>query len=227
MLLEQRQASLSEGRSDMGSVQNGVENLISHHLSQVRSFHTGDWPEATSTMPISQSPSPEPHNVMARTGTDPLTDELDIRTIHSRIHLHNGTQTEGGYAENMQQYDSPPAVSPSISGEYCQFEWSRVLIGMIIMAASLTIAWVIAFYGNIVTMSQQIFEAVGVVLVSLVIYTAFFVNLSQYPKRIYGTLHKYAYLPPRVQKRCLRVCAYVYACACTGTVFSMAGFYYF
>ena len=109
-------------------------------------------------MPINQSPSPEPHNVMTRTGTDPLTEELDIRTIHSRIHLHNGTQTEGGYAENMQQYDSPPAVSPSISGEYYQFEWFRVLIGMIIMAASLPIAWVIAFYGNIVTMSQQISE---------------------------------------------------------------------
>ena len=112
-----------------------------------------------------------------------------------------------------------------LSRNYYQFEWFRILIGMVLLLVSEAIIYGLVlfgsstsfanheedgFYGLFVTM-QLFLVLIAVVLFESLLYTGTFVVLMEYHEAMSKFLYRYARLPPGVQHSCLRFCAYFYA----------------
>ena len=159
----------------------------------------------------------ETHSAIRRTGTDLHNEEISIGTARSRIHSDDQTrsdhQDEGGdvsmpLSEHLVVSEDRGQDPPH---DYYQFEWFRILVGMVLAMVSEVIIFVLVDFGNIVLFWFQILTSIAMGIGLLLLYTGIFVLLMEYHEAVENCFNRYARLRPGLQHACLRLCAYIYA----------------
>ena len=195
-------------------------------------MRVGQWPTETTPNPSASSIALETHNAIRRTGTDLQNEEADMGTVRTRTNSKDNTQAEDEAARSPQPQDPPSlenlvvteARRHLLSRDYYRFEWFRILIGMIILLVSEIIISVLVRLGDIVTLWQSVFNSVAIGLASLFLYTGFFVLLGEHHEAMKRAVEKYARLSPRLQRTCLRFCAYAFSCSVIAAVAYISSF---
>ena len=183
----------------------------------------------------------EPHCAIRRTGTDLQNEEISIGTARSRTRSDDQMRSEheNEFGEVSPSHDTSLSEHSTIlevqgqnlSRNYYQFEWFRILIGMMLLLVSEVIIYGLVIFGGMdLREGLGFFEFIIVVFSVLVavilfvplLYTGTFVVLMEYHEAMGKFLYRYARLPPGMQHICLRLCAYFYAVgAVTGLSFCL------
>ena len=202
-----------------------AEHASSHDTGQAQFLRIGQWPSRITPELATPFIALETHSAIRRTGTDLRNEEISIGTAHSRIYsdeqTHSDYQHEYGdvsVPHNTTSYEHSAVFEDRGQDpphDYYQFEWFRLLIGMVLAMVSGVIIFVLILvvYGAtmIVIFWKMILISVAIGVSSLLLYTGIFVLLMEYNEAIENCLNRYARLRPALQHACLRLCAYIYA----------------
>ena len=165
----------------------------------------------------------EPHSAIRRTGTDLQNEEIRIGTARSRTRSDDLTRSE--HEQEFMELSLPHNTSLSehstvledqeqdLPHDYYQFEWFRILIGMVLVMVSEVIIIGLVEFGNIVNLWFGILTSIAIGFFSLLLYAGIFDFLMEYHEAVGNFLNRYARLRPGLQHFCLRLCAYIYALA--------------
>ena len=171
------------------------------------------------------------HGTIDRTETDIPSEEMTIGTDSSRTCLEDRMQPGNEATQLRQPYDTSSAQNSGevedrgleFSTDYYQFEWFRILIGMVLLIVSEIIIYGLVGLEGIIEKWGDLLMPVAIGLLMSLLYIGIFIVLAEFHEAIGKLLHRYARLRPRIQHICLRFCAYCYA---VGAVMGF-GFYLF
>lgn len=217
-----RTISIDSGNEAHGA-QSSAENGPFHDTGHRPFLRIGQWPAPTTSALAGPPIALKAHIGIRRTGTDLQNEEINIGAVGSRTVSDNNTQSETEAARVSHPHDTSSTENadqskdggPNLSLHYYQFEWFRILIGMVLLMVSdvITHALVtVTFTANVVGLWLNVLISVAVGLFLLLLYTSIFVVLMEYHEAIERFLDKHAHLRPRLQHTFLRGCAYIYAC---------------
>ena len=215
-ILEKRRSLISTHNA-----QSDAEFAPSQNTGRPQFQRIGQWPnKMTPDLPTPSIPL-EPHSAIRRTGTDLQNEEIRIDTARCRTRSDDRTRSE--HEHESGEVSLPHDTSSSehsavledrgqdLSRDYYQFEWFRILIGMMLVMVSEVITFGLVEFGNVVLLWYNILNSIAIGLLSLLLYTGIFVVLMEYHEAVENFLNRYARLRPGLQHFCLRLCAYVYA----------------
>ena len=198
-----------------------AEHAPSHDTGQAHFLRIGQWPSRMTPELATPSIALETHSAIRRTGTDLRNEEISIGTARPRI--RSDDQTRSNYQDEGGDVSMPPSEHSAVfedrgqdpPHDYYQFEWFRLLIGMVLAMVSEVIISVLILVVDGATMIvifwKIILISVAIGVSSLLLYTGIFVLLMEYHEAIENFLNRYARLRPALQHACLRLCAYIYA----------------
>ena len=205
------------------NLQSDAEHAPSQDTRQPQFLRIGQWPtRMTPDLPTPSIPL-EPHSAIRRTGTDLQNEEISIDTARSRTlsddRTHSEHELESG--EVSLPHDASSSEHSAVledggqdlSRDYYQFEWFRILIGMMLLMVYEVIIFGLVAFENVVLLWPGILSSIAIGLLSLLLYIGIFVLLMEYHEAARNFLNRYARLRPGLQHSCLRLCAYVYALA--------------
>lgn len=225
---ENRRTVIREGSTSMHRVQSDAGYEISHGTRQPQFLHVGQWPAKMTPDFATPSVSLQTTIAIHRTGTELQNEEESVGTIHSRTCSDDGTRSEHQHesGEIPQPHDAPPTEDLTLSQDrgqklpcdYYQFEWFWILIGMVLLLVSEFIIFFLVMLQNIVTLWPSFLILLGIGLCSSLLYTGIFVVLTEYHEVVEKFLDRYARVRPWLQRICLRVCTYAYACGVLAAV---------
>ena len=217
-----RTISIERGNDGRGAQSNAEHGPF--HDTRCRHFlRIGQWPASTNSALAGPSTALESLIAIRRTGTDLQNEETNIGTVHSRTISDNSTQSETEAARMSHPHDTSSVEtlvqsndsSPNLSLHYYQFEWFRILIGMVLLMVSEVIVFalvVVATTTSVIGLWRKFLISVAVGLFSSLLYVSIFIVLVEYHEAIEEFLDKHAHLWPGLQHTCLRASAYIYAC---------------
>lgn len=225
---ENRRTVIRERSTSMHRVQSDAGYEISHGTRQPQFLHVGQWPAKMTPDFATPSVSLQTTIAIHRTGTELQNEEESVGTIHSRTCSDDGTHSEHQHesGEIPQPHDAPPTEDLTLSKDrghnlpcdYYQFEWFWILIGMVLLLVSEFIIFTLVILGDIVTLWPSFLILLGIGLCSSLLYTGIFVVLTEYHEVVEKFLDRYARVRPWLQRICLRVCTYAYACGVLAAV---------
>ena len=219
---ENKGSILGESGNSTHRVQSDVDHEPSHATSQPQFLRVGQWPAKIAPAFATPCIALETHSGICRTGTDLQNDEESIGIVHSRTCLNDRTHSE--YGHESGELPQPHSTSSAedletiedrgldLSSDYYQFEWFWILIGMVLLMVSSVPLYVFALNTDAVSLFLPILTSAAIGLCSSLLYTGIFVVLMEYHEAIERFFDRYARLRPRLQRICLRICAYAYAC---------------
>ena len=214
------------------NVQSGGEHAPSQDTRQPQFLRIGHWPNKMTPDLPTPSIALEPHGAIRRTGTDLQNEETSIGTACSRTLSDNQTHFESEHepGESCLPHNTPSSQHSAVlrdrgqdlPHDYYQFEWFRILIGMVLLMVSQLIIATLSTLHNILRLWEYLtMFAIG--LLWLLLYTAFFVVLMEYHGAVESFLSRYARLRPGLQHFCLRLCAYVYLYSVLAVISGLLG----
>ena len=223
---DKKKPTNSASEIDTCDAERRAEGGILHNTRQLQWMRIGQWPARMAPAPTTPTFALETNNAIHRSGTDLLNEEEDIGTIRSRNSMNSSTNSENDATRVHPSYSTSSAedlatVEPpesNVDRDYYQFEWFWILIGMIVLMISIVVLVVLAYMGNIVVFAFSILLSLAIGLGSTTLYTGIFVVLMEYHEAIGKAVHRYARLQPELQRTCLRVFAYAYACGVVAVV---------
>ena len=233
MIVTEKSRSMSiESGNDGHGVQSNAEHGQFHRSRHRPFLRIGQWPARTTLALAGPFIALESHIAIRRTGTDLENEETNIGAVRSRTISDNIMQSETEAARISHPHDTSSVETsvqsnnsgPNLSLDYYQFEWFRILIGMVLLMVSedILLALVaVALTTNVVTLWLSFLISVAVGLFSLLLYVSIFVVLMEYHEAIEKFLDKHAHLWPRLQHTCLRASAYIYACGVIAVICSL------
>ena len=202
------------------NVQSGGKHAPSRDTRQTQFLRIGHWPNKMTPDLPTPSIALEPHSAIRRTGTDLQNEEISIGTARSRTRSDNQTHSESEHepGERFLPHNTPSSQHSAVlkdrgqdlSHYYYQFEWFRILNGMVLLTVSEVTIITLTTFQNIARLWGFIFTSLAIGLLSLLLFTAFFVVLMEYHGAVENFFSRYARLRPGLQQFCLRLCAYVY-----------------
>ena len=225
MIFTEKSRTISiDSWNEAHGVQSDAEYGPSHNTGHRPFLRIGQWPAPTTSALAGTSIALETHVAIRRTGTDLQNEEINIGTGGSRTVSDNNTQSETEAAKVSHPQDTSSAENadqskdsgPNLSLHYYQFEWFRILIGMMFLMVSDVITHglvIVTFTANVVALWLNVIISVAVGIFLLLLYTSVFVVLMEYREAIEKFLDKHAHSRPRLQHKFLRGFAYVYACS--------------
>ena len=203
------------------TLQSDAGHAPSQDTRQPQFLRIGQWPSRITPDIASTSIALGPHSSIVRTGTDLQNEETSIGTARSRIRSDDQILSECQHEHG--DVSMPHSASSSEHSaifknqnqgslhDYYQFEWFRILVGMVLLMVSEVILFGLITLGNIVSLWLEILASIAIGLLSLLLYAGFFVVLTEYHEAVGNFLNRYARLRPGLQHACLRLCAYIYA----------------
>ena len=202
------------------NVQSGGEHAPSQDTRQPQFLRIGQWPNRMTPDLATPSIALEPHGAIRRTGTELQNEELSIGSARSRTNSDDQTRSE--HQHEFGDVSLPHNTSSSehsavlkdrgqdLPHDYYQFEWFRILIGMMLLTVSEVTIITLTTFQSIVKLWEFILMSLAIGLLSLLPYTAFFVFLMEYHGAVESFLNKYARLRPGLYYLGLRLWAYVH-----------------
>lgn len=89
---------------------------------------------------------------------------------------------------------------------------------MVLLMVSEIIISILVTFADIVELWPFFLSSLAIGLCSSLLYTGIFVFLTHYNEAIEKSLDRYARVRPWLQRICLRICAYAYACGVLAAV---------
>ena len=187
------------------AVPSDANHAPSPNTRQSRFLRIGQWASTITPALATSSIALRSHSAIRRSGTDNQT--------------HSESEHKPGEA-SLQQTASPSQHSAvledrgqNLPHDYYEFEWFRVLIGMILLMVSEVIIFVLAISGKLLVVFywQTILISIAIGLFLSLLYTGAFVVLTEYHEAVENFFNRYIRLRPGVQHACLRLFAYGYA----------------
>lgn len=230
---ENRRTVTREGGTSTHRVHSDAGHEISHGPRQPQFLHVGQWPTKMTPAFATPSVSLETTIAIRRTGTELQDEEESVGTIHSRTCSDDRTHSEHQHdsGEVSQPHNTPTTEDltlskdrgQKLSSDYYQFEWFWILIGMVLLMVSETIMFIFVVYWDavgpaIILVWPAVLISVAIGLCSSLLYTGIFVVLTEHHEAIEKCLDRYARVRPWLQRTCLRVCTYAYACGVLAAV---------
>ena len=203
------------------NLQSDAEYAPSQDTSQPPFLRIGQWPTRITPDLAPSSIALESHSVIRWTGTELQNEEINIGPARLRTHsdnqMHSEHELESGEVSLPHDASSSEHSAlledggQDLSHNYYQFEWFRILIGMMLLMVSEVIIFGLFAFDSVVLLWFSIVTSIAIGLFSLVLYAGIFVFLMEYHEAVGNFLNRYARLRPGLQHFCLRLCAYVYA----------------